>query len=215
MKTLVYIIRHGESTGNRDIRFLGHTDGALTERGERQAMLAGDYLRKIGLRPDAVYASDLSRAYKTAALATAGLWDAPIPERGFREICAGEWEGMYVPDIEKDYGEDLAVWRNTIGLSRPTGGESVAELSARVLDTLFEKAAAHPGGTVFIGTHATPLRVIETYSRGLPVSEMHRVPWANNASLSAYLVEGRTVTPLFYSFDGYLSSLSTACTALL
>ncbi len=215
MKTLVYIIRHGESTGNRDVRFLGHTDGVLTARGEHQARLAGDYLRKIGLRPDAVYASDLSRAYKTAALATAGAWDTPIPERGLREIYAGKWEGMYVPDIEKSYGEDLAVWRDAIGRSRPTGGESVAELSERVLGTLFEKAAAHPGGTVFIGTHATPLRVIETYSRGLPVFEAHRVPWASNASLSAYLVEGRAVRSLFYSFDGYLASLSTAVPSLL
>lgn len=213
MKTLVYIIRHGESTGNRDLRFLGHTDGALTELGERQAMLAGDHIRALGLHFDAVYASDLSRAYRTAALATAG--DAPIPERGFREICAGRWEGMLVSDIEKEYGEDLAVWRDTIGLSRPTGGESVEELSARVLDTLFEKAAAHPGGTIFIGTHATPLRVIETYARGLPVSEAHRIPWAKNASLSAYLVEGRRITPLFYSYDGYETNLSTGVTSLL
>ena len=37
MKTTLLLVRHGESLGNRDELFLGHTDLGLSELGHRQA----------------------------------------------------------------------------------------------------------------------------------------------------------------------------------
>lgn len=207
MKTLVYIIRHGQSVGNRDRCFLGHTDGALTELGREQARKAGAYLSRMGIRPDAVYASDLCRAYETAVIASGGR--SVIPSKGLREIYAGKWEGLAYDTITEQYGEDYGVWYTDLGLAQPTGGERVAALSERVLNTLFSIARENEGKTLLLGTHATPVRMIEAYARSLPIGEAHTVPWAANASLSAYLCEGRTLIPLFYSFDAYEGALST------
>ncbi len=206
MKTLVYMIRHGESLGNQQKRFLGHTDLSLTEKGRAQAQAAAAYVKANGILSDAVYASPLSRALETARIATG---TDPVLCDDLREIYAGAWEGLLFSEIAERYPEDVALWNDDIGVSRPTGGESVGELSERVLGSLFAIAAAHEGKTVFIGTHATPVRVTETYARGLSVAEASRVAWPSNASLSAYLVGDGEILPLFYSLDSYLDGLVT------
>lgn len=207
MKTLIYIIRHGQSVGNRDGVFFGHTDGPLTALGREQARCAGAYLERAGIQPDALYASSLCRAYETASLAYGG--GKPILCDGLREIYAGVWEGMLYEDIIKKHNDDYRVWFTDLGNARPTEGETVAALSRRVVDTVLKIAAENEGKTVLIGTHATPVRVLEAYARGLDISEAHTVPWAPNASLSAYLCEGNTVTPIFYGFDAYMGDMAT------
>ena len=207
MKALVYFIRHGQSVGNRDQIFLGHTDMPLSELGREQARLAGEYIKKTGIVPDAVYASPLSRAYETAVLASGCA--APIPSDDLREIYAGVWEGMHYDEIIEKYNDDFSVWFTDLGNAKPTGGESVLALSERVVNEILRIAAENEGKTVLIGSHATPVRMLEAYARGLSISEAHTVPWAPNASLSAYLCEGRTVTPLFYGYDAYTGSLAT------
>ena len=207
MKALVYMIRHGESLGNLEKRFLGHTDLPLTDKGRAQAARAAAYLSANGIRPDAVYASSLSRAYETARIAAG---QEPVPTLGMREIYAGEWEGLAFSEISARYPEEMKRWNEDIGASRPTEGESVRELSSRILEALFAIAKENAGKTVLIGTHATPVRLVETFSRGLSVKDASRVPWPTNASLSAYLVGDGEVIPLFYSLDFYLGDLITA-----
>ncbi len=210
MKTLVYMMRHGESAGNAVHSFLGHTDLPLTERGRAQARDAAVYLKRMNILPDAAYASPLCRAFETATLALSlfGSEAAPFPittDNDVREIFAGQWENMFMRDIEATYPEEFAVWRTDIGNARTVGGESVGELAERVRRAVLRIAAENEGKTVFIGTHATPIRTFEVLARGLSYDEAHTVPWPSNASLSAYLCEGERVTPLFYSLDSYLT----------
>lgn len=209
MKTLVYMMRHGESQGNASHSFLGHTDLTLTEKGRWQARAASAYLAQIGFRPDVAYASPLCRAYETATLALSYLPHlSVVPSEAMMEIYAGKWEGLFVKDIDALYPEELAVWRTDVGNSRPTEGETVRHLAERVRGEVLRIAASHPGKTVFIGTHATPIRTFETLARGLTMDEAHQVRWPTNASLSGYLCEGDAVTPLFYSLDGYLQDVA-------
>ena len=206
MKTLVYMMRHGESMGNARHSFLGHTDLPLTEKGRAQARAACAYLARVGIVPDAAYASPLCRASETAKLALSYLPDLPIlPSDDVKEIYAGKWENMLVSDIGEAYPDDLAIWRADIGNSRPTEGEAVRDLAERVRREVLRLAACHEGKTVFIACHATPIRTFEALARGLGMEGAHLVPWPANASLSAYLCEGESVTPLFYSLDSYLS----------
>ena len=206
MKTLVYLVRHGESLGNFEKRFLGHADLPLTDKGRTQAACLTAYLEKNAVKPDAVYASSLSRAFETARIATG---KEPISTPNMREICGGAWEGVELSVIRERYPEDLRLFNEDIGVSRPTGGESVAELSERILKTVFAIAEENAGKTVLIGTHATPVRLVETFARGLSVEGAASVPWPTNASLSAYLVGDGEVLPLFYSLDSYLGDLVT------
>ena len=205
MQTLIYMVRHGESVGNMRRDFLGHTDLPLTEKGEAQALAAARYLQEIGFAPDVVYASPLCRAYKTTELALS-LVDAPaiIPSDGFREIYAGEWEGVNFDELDKRYPEARETWKNDIGHACPLGGEAVSQLYGRVISTLLSVAKENLGKTVFIGAHATPIRAVETYARGFSSDLMREIPWPTNASISVYAFDGERLTPVVYSYDEFM-----------
>lgn len=208
MQTLIYMIRHGESVGNQKRDFLGHTDLPITEKGEKQALAAADYLASIGFAPDAVYASPLCRALKTALLALSKC-SAPDPILldGLREIYAGDWEGKNFDALDVEYPEERRVWREDIGHARPVGGEAVAELYGRVVSTVLTIAKENEGKTVFIGTHATPIRAVETYARGKSADLMCEVPWPSNASLSVYRFDGERLISLAYSYDEFVKDV--------
>lgn len=205
MQTLIYMIRHGESVGNQRRDFLGHTDLPITEKGEKQALATARYLASLDFAPDAVYASPLCRAYKTTVLA---LSLCPSPEivclDGLREIYAGEWENKNFDALDVEYPEERRVWREDVGHARPVGGEAVAELYGRVVSTVLTIAKENLGRTVFIGTHATPIRAVETYARGKSADLMCEVPWPSNASLSVYRFDGEKLIPVAYSFDEFM-----------
>ena len=208
MQTLIYMIRHGESVGNQKRDFLGHTDLPITEKGEAQALAAAKYLGEIGFQPDVVYASPLCRAHKTTLLALSEC-DAPAPILldGLREIYAGDWEGKNFDALDIEYPEERRIWREDVGHAHPVGGESVAELYGRVVSTVLTIARENEGKTVFIGTHATPIRSVETYARGKSADLMCEVPWPTNASLSVYRFDGERLIPVAYSYDEFMKDV--------
>ncbi len=187
MKTTLLLVRHGESLGNRDELFLGHTDLGLSDLGHRQAAALAEALRD---RPiDAVYSSDLLRATETVAPAAAEHGLTVIPRRGLREIFAGDWEGQRYDDLAVRWPEARATWKNNIGFACPPNGESVMELYARIEQTLAEIAAENEGKTVLCGTHATPVRATTAHLMGLGLEGMASIPWAPNASITTVVYE--------------------------
>ncbi len=206
MKTLVYILRHGQSEGNLRNAFVGWGNARLTPKGEKQAVMARDFLQKIGVSIDAAYSSTLVRAERTAELAS-GLSVTVMDD--LREIHAGEWEGKPYADLCHLFPETYGLWLKDVGAAKADGGETVAEMSSRVVAAVCQIAKDNPGKTVLVGCHGTPIRAIETAARGLPVSEMAKTPWASNASLSCYLCDGERIFPVFYSLDYYLGDERT------
>ena len=65
-KARLWLVRHGETTWNQQSRLQGQSDTPLSARGERQAARLG--ARLVREEIDAVYASDLERAWRTADL---------------------------------------------------------------------------------------------------------------------------------------------------
>ncbi|PYQ98569.1 MAG: phosphoglyceromutase, partial [Acidobacteria bacterium] len=68
MYTLV-LLRHGESTWNRENRFTGWTDVDLSDRGREEAKEAGRLLKAGGYVVDLAYTSVLKRAIRTLDIA--------------------------------------------------------------------------------------------------------------------------------------------------
>ncbi|MBO7148903.1 MAG: histidine phosphatase family protein [Clostridia bacterium] len=78
--TRIIFVRHGESMGNINDLFYGHTDGDLTELGRRQAESAANYLKDVHI--DIAYASDLKRAFETGEIIAREHSLEVIPNKG-------------------------------------------------------------------------------------------------------------------------------------
>ena len=181
--TRFVLVRHGQSRANLEERFAGHYNAPLTDHGHAQARAVGKYVAEH-YRIDAIHASDLSRAFDTARPAAERLGLTVTPEAGLREIFEGKWSGERFLDIKEKYPEDYNHWMTDIGTSRCTGGESTEELLLRVRATLTRIAEENDGKTVLIATHATPIRVMQTYAETGSLEKMKDIPWVANASLS-------------------------------
>ena len=207
MKTTLLLVRHGESLGNLHEKFLGHTNLGLSPLGERQAEALAARLADVAI--DLVYSSDLCRAANTVLPTAKEHGLTVIPDERLREVFAGKWEEMSFDEIGIVYPEDRALWKNNIGLSCPTGGERVADLLVRVRTALDEIAARHPGKTVLVGTHATPIRAITAQLRGYPLDRMVEVPWAPNASITTVEYENGTPRLLTEADAAHLEGIVT------
>lgn len=182
MAAKLILIRHGESEANLTNCFAGHFDTPLTARGRKQAARTADELR--GTHIDAVYASDLRRAFATGE-AVAHTHGLPVrPDRGLREISGGAWEKMPFTEMARLYPEETHVWLTDLGRSRCPGGESVAELQQRLDKTVRRISDTHPGEVVCIATHATPIRVLMCLWDDVPLSRIPEIPWVPNASIT-------------------------------
>jgi broad specificity phosphatase PhoE len=155
--TLV-LLRHGESELIVENRFQGQAETPLSETGRRQAALAGVRLARPhaspvlpvphGLPLEIVH-SPLARTAETARAAAEAIAResgvdpvlAPLPvplraEPGIIEIGQGEWEGVHQDEIARRWPDVLAGWRRRPWETWAPGGESPAQVQARVRPAL-------------------------------------------------------------------------------
>ena len=205
--TDIYVIRHGQSLANEKDLFLGHGDMDLTELGYKQAERTSDYFSNIHV--DAIYSSDLLRAYHTA-LATAKKKGLSVTtSKNLREIHAGKWEFMPFKEIINTYREDFLVWKNNIGFARCTGGESTIEAGQRLAAEIKRIAQENPGKTVCIFSHAAAIRMMKAVCDGCAQEDMQKIPYPSNASVSHLKYEDGILRVLEYSIDDFMGDLST------
>jgi len=159
---------------------------------------------------DAIYASDLKRAYKTASCLGELVNLEVTPMQALREINAGEWEGVTFEELPVRFPESYGVWREQIGLSICPGGESVKQLGERVMNALTLIAEANDGKTVAIGTHATPIRAMQSIIETGGVESMQAIPWVSNASVTVLTYENKTWKLVVVGEDRHLTGIKTS-----
>ncbi len=205
--TRILLIRHGQSEANLARCFAGQIDPKLTELGMEQARLTAKFISD-NYKVDKVYASDLQRAYKTAKTLGDMLGLEVIKTRGMREIDGGEWEGIKRNDLVANYPVEYGMWMNDIGNSSCPGGETMRDFSKRIMTELERIARENDGKTVVIGTHATPIRVVQGIIERGDVSKISDVPWASNASVTVIEYDGEFKL-ISASLDAHLGELIT------
>lgn len=208
--TRIIFVRHGESVGNLEKRYYGHTDGALTERGREQARRTAKYLKDEKI--DAAYSSDLIRAYETGEIIAAEHSLELCVDDRLREMYMGKWEKLLFDDFEKLYPDEYSIWISDMWKMKCTDGESVEEMTYRVRDAVWEIAEKHEGQTVLITFHGTPIRSLCCEWQGIPYERMNEVEWVPNASVSIvnYDVKNHTVKPEIIGYVGFAEDISTA-----
>lgn len=111
------LVRHGESTSNRDHLFTGWNDVPLTPKGIEQAVIAGTKLKKEHLEFDEIHTSVLSRAIKTANIIADEINQSYLPiYKSWRlnERHYGALRGINKDQARLTYGpKKVADWRRS------------------------------------------------------------------------------------------------------
>jgi alpha-ribazole phosphatase len=160
----LYLIRHGETAGNVERRYVGHSDPPLSERGHAQAQALADRLAQVPLT--AVLSSDLLRAQATARAIAAPHGLTVRTDSLLRECHFGAFEGLTYEEIAARHHEPLQAWLADPEQVAPPGGETLAQVRRRV-------AAALPlqDGAAVV-THGGPLRALLSVWTGRPFWEL-------------------------------------------
>lgn len=158
--TRILAIRHGETAWNADTRIQGHTDIPLNAQGLAQARHLAQHLRANDAL-HAIYSSDLSRAHQTA-LAVGQALDVPVQiHTGLRERGFGQFEGRSFAQIETEHPQQALQWRQRVpDWIPPGGGESLVQLQARIVRTVDELAARHPGQQIALFAHGGVMDIL-------------------------------------------------------
>ncbi|HEY9094253.1 MAG TPA: histidine phosphatase family protein [Hydrogenophaga sp.] len=156
--TRIVAVRHGETDWNRETRIQGHTDIPLNDHGQWQAAQLGLALREE--RFAACYSSDLLRAHATAQAVSQHHHMAVQRHQGLRERCFGEFEGQTWKTLETQFPEETLAWRKREPDFAPPQGESLTELRARVVASVTELAARHPGEQILVVAHGGVLDIL-------------------------------------------------------
>jgi 2,3-bisphosphoglycerate-dependent phosphoglycerate mutase len=123
MITLV-LLRHGESTWNRENRFTGWKDVDLSERGRVEARDAGRLLKEGGYVFDIAYTSVLKRAIRTLGIALDELdllWIPVIKDWRLNERHYGALQGLNKAETAAKHGEaQIKLWRRSYDVPPPS-----------------------------------------------------------------------------------------------
>jgi broad specificity phosphatase PhoE len=171
-RTLLILVRHGETDDNKALVFQGQGGRGLNARGREQAQrLAGRLAGGSDGRPTALYSSDLERARETAAILGGALGLEATLDPDLREVHLGGWQGLSYADIEARFPDEYAAWRAGRDIRRG-GGETYAELGDRMTRAVDRIAAAHAGGAALIVSHGASLKTLAARVLHVPTEGM-------------------------------------------
>ena len=199
--TRIIAIRHGETAWNVDTRLQGHLDIPLNAMGRWQA---GQVARALADEPiDAIYASDLLRAWQTAQ-AIAEVAACPLSaDTGLRERGFGKFEGMTYAAIEATWPEMSLQWRKRVPDWAPPGGESLVTMRERVLTTASRLAAQHLGGQIVLVAHGGVMDMLYRLATGQDV-QAPRAWHLGNAAINRLLWTPDGFTLVGWADTGHL-----------
>ena len=191
------LLRHGESTWNKENRFTGWTDVDLTDKGREEAKAAGQLLKAEGFAFDLAFTSVLTRAVRTCNIALDELNQLWLPvERSWRlnERHYGALQGLNKAETAAKHGEEqVKIWRRAYAIAPPPLApddprhpardpryqdlpapelpltESLKDTVARFLPYWHESIAPRiaAGRRVLIAAHGNSLRALVKYLDGI------------------------------------------------
>ena len=189
--TRLYLIRHGQSAGNAEGRFGGHSPTPLSKLGLEQAQLTAQSLAKEKI--DAIYTSDLHRAVQTAEPLAKLLALPIIKTSAFRERHVGVLEGLTFDESKEAFPKDYYALVNRNIQHVITKGESYRHLLRRATAELREILRNHHGEKVVIYSHTGAICFLTLHLIGAINRHTKQTPWlvTSNCGINRFEFRGR------------------------
>jgi probable phosphoglycerate mutase len=190
--TRLFLVRHGQSNGNAEGRFGGHSPTPLSALGKQQAEMTARALAKEKIH--VIYSSDLLRAVQTAE-PLAEIINLPIiTTAAFRERKVGVLEGKTFDESKAEYPKDYYALVNRSVHHVITGGESYRQLLRRATRELHEILRTHQGENIVIYSHTGAICFLTLYLLGAINRYTKTTPWlvTSNCGINRFEIRSRT-----------------------
>jgi probable phosphoglycerate mutase len=178
--TTVVLVRHGVTKHTTEKRLSGglaSTNPGLSEEGRSEVRATAEWLAPLADQISAVVASPVRRTMESAEILAEVLGHQVEVEPGFAEMEFGIWDGLTIDEVAQEHHADLDAWLGSLDVA-PGGGESFRVVEARVLDGLQRLVDAHPGQTVVVVSHVTPIKTLVAHALGAPLESVFRMELA-------------------------------------
>jgi probable phosphoglycerate mutase len=175
--TTLVLVRHGVSDHTTRKLFSGGLGGAnppLNDEGRAQARATADWLAPLADTLDALVSSPVRRTRETAEILGERLGLEVELEPGVAEMEFGAWEGLTFAEVGERHPDELSRWLGDLDHA-PGGGESFRTVERRVLEGRDRLLAAHPGSTVVVVSHVTPIKTLVAAALGAPLDALFRM----------------------------------------
>jgi len=177
------IVRHGETDWNAISRIQGQQDVALNYRGIQQAQAAATHL--AGQHFDALYSSDLKRAYDSA-IPLSKIINLPVQTTpSIREWKLGILEGLLRTEAEQQYPDIYPIYDQQHPDSLIPQGETIRQRHQRACQWLEDKSLQHQNQHILVITHGGILDDWYRHVKNIPL-ETSRDWLLNNAGISQF-----------------------------
>ncbi|MFC1799957.1 histidine phosphatase family protein [Candidatus Eisenbacteria bacterium] len=177
---LMFLVRHAESTWNRQKKIQGQRDPQLSPYGTKEAKLLAKRFK--GLEFEAVYSSPLKRAQGTARAIVGKRAEVQCIEE-LTEINLGEWEGRTLNQIRRKFGDSFDRWAVSPSKVQVPGGEDFKEFKKRVGKVMRGIERKHREGNVLVVCHGGVISTYATTLLNLPPDDVWCLT-VKNASLT-------------------------------
>jgi broad specificity phosphatase PhoE len=173
--TRILLVRHGQSQGNAERRFGGHSATPLSERGRAEAEATARALSTEAVT--AIYSSDLLRAVQTAEpLARLTGLEVTTTE-AFRERSVGRMEGLTFEQAAEEFPDEYAALLRRDFEHVLLGGESYRQMLDRASNSLDRAVLEHRGGTVVVFSHTGTICILTLHLMGALDAPALRPVW--------------------------------------
>jgi broad specificity phosphatase PhoE/ribonuclease HI len=170
--TVTHLLRHGQTEHTPERRFSGRNDLPLSLTGRAEAEAAAARAAELGI--EVVVASPLRRTRETAEI-VAGTLGLPVEfDEDLVELDFGDIEGMTFDEAAAKHPLAARRFLGDITVAAP-GGESVADVGARVARARRRILSAYAGRTVLVVSHVTPIKLLLAAGLGVGEEVVHRV----------------------------------------
>ncbi|OGZ96151.1 MAG: hypothetical protein A2676_04045 [Candidatus Sungbacteria bacterium RIFCSPHIGHO2_01_FULL_51_22] len=160
-----FLVRHGETEWNKEMRYMGREDIPLNDAGREQARTTAAALKDTGI--DIIVSSDLARASETARIIGRELGIDVIENEHFRERHMGEWQGKTTHELKEIHTEEGFTKIRFHYDEAYHGGESWREVEGRVMKGFQDLRQKYQNKNVLIVSHGGTIRMIVKNIRNL------------------------------------------------
>lgn len=199
----IFLVRHGQTKWNVEMRLQGTLDSDLTETGIYQAEKLGERLSNVEFSK--IFASPSGRTIRTAELVKGNKTNKIIEDSRLKEMCFGDIEGREMETLEAELKNEIVIMHEKPQIYNPAAynGETFDSLLHRTSDFLSEMLEKEDG-KILVVAHGMSLMAMISAINNIKVDDFWKKGLKPNVSLTMYNYnKGIFDEKLFYDISHY------------